>query len=423
MIKLLSRLDLHGSRIDRENGVIKGVSLIAMGDARGHDKKVDLKTLESVRDCAKGYGDGLRVKFNPSTFQHGVGSLLGYIPPKTIRIEEGKTVGDLHLYENFPNDAKEYLYEIAEKTPGNIGLSIEFSGDDEKIGDENFARCDQIYAATVVDLPAANPTGLFAEKEPYGDVDYADPGYQADKKKRYPLDTEKHVRAALSYINQEENASKYSSEDLTKVKNKIKSAAKKLGIKVEEMIMDEETITKLTTGIAAATAKATAEALKPILQKFAEGNGNGNGDDKNKGKKKEDDDNGDQDEGGDAEELAAAGVTDGDDAATKKSKLAAYRGSLDKPVSAMSGRELIQTIKSGNMQFFRETGNRPVRTNAEPRRGASDSPFEDRVKQQMANGCKSRGLAIARARRDHPAEYNEFMAKKNPNVQHLVVKK
>src|ERR1041384_3155419 len=71
-------------------------------------------------------------------------------------------------------------------------------------------------------------------KEPYGDVEYADPGYQSDKKKRYPIDTEEHVRAAWSYINQSDNAVKYSSEDLAKVRAKIKSAAKKHGIEISD---------------------------------------------------------------------------------------------------------------------------------------------------------------------------------------------
>lgn len=71
-----------------------------------------------------------------------------------------------------------------------------------------------------------------ADKEPYGDVSYADPGYQADKKKRYPLDTEEHVRAAWSYINMPKNASKYSSEQLSSIKGKIKAAMKRVGAEV-----------------------------------------------------------------------------------------------------------------------------------------------------------------------------------------------
>ena len=59
---------------------------------------------------------------------------------------------------------------------------------------------------------------------------YADPGYQSDKLKRYPIDTPEHVRAALSYIGQRDNAAKYSSGDLAKVKSAIYRAAKSFGI-------------------------------------------------------------------------------------------------------------------------------------------------------------------------------------------------
>ena len=62
--------------------------------------------------------------------------------------------------------------------------------------------------------------------KPYGDVEYADPGYQDDNKKRYPIDTEKHIRAAWSYINRPRNAGKYSADELTRIKNKIIAAWK-----------------------------------------------------------------------------------------------------------------------------------------------------------------------------------------------------
>lgn len=69
-----------------------------------------------------------------------------------------------------------------------------------------------------------------APKKPYGDVAYADPGYQSDKKKRYPLDTKAHVQAALTYIAQDRNAQQYSAGDLAKVKSAIAAAAKRFGI-------------------------------------------------------------------------------------------------------------------------------------------------------------------------------------------------
>jgi hypothetical protein len=68
--------------------------------------------------------------------------------------------------------------------------------------------------------------------KPYGNVEYADPGYQKDGKKRYPLDNETHIRAAWSYINQADNAAKYSAADLAKVKAKIQAAMKRIGADV-----------------------------------------------------------------------------------------------------------------------------------------------------------------------------------------------
>ena len=69
---------------------------------------------------------------------------------------------------------------------------------------------------------------------PYGDVEYADPGYQSDKRKRYPLDSKAHAQAAWAYINVAKNADKYSEDDLLKVKLAIKAACKKFGIDVSE---------------------------------------------------------------------------------------------------------------------------------------------------------------------------------------------
>jgi phage head maturation protease len=62
--------------------------------------------------------------------------------------------------------------------------------------------------------------------KPYGDVKYADPGYQADGKKRYPIDTEKHIRAAWNYINKPKNSGKYSSDHLASIKSRIVAAWK-----------------------------------------------------------------------------------------------------------------------------------------------------------------------------------------------------
>ncbi len=64
------------------------------------------------------------------------------------------------------------------------------------------------------------------EDTPYGSVDYADPGYQADGKKRYPIDTERHIRAAWNFINRPSNAQRYTTAQLDQVKARIVAAWK-----------------------------------------------------------------------------------------------------------------------------------------------------------------------------------------------------
>lgn len=70
-------------------------------------------------------------------------------------------------------------------------------------------------------------------KEPYGPsskAHYADPGYQHDGKKRYPLDSYERCRAAWSYINQKDNAAKYTPQQRARIKSRIKAAGKRYGI-------------------------------------------------------------------------------------------------------------------------------------------------------------------------------------------------
>jgi hypothetical protein len=55
----------------------------------------------------------------------------------------------------------------------------------------------------------------------YGDVPFAD-----TTNKKYPIDTEEHIRAAWSYINKGHDADKYSADDVQKIKDRIIAAWK-----------------------------------------------------------------------------------------------------------------------------------------------------------------------------------------------------
>lgn len=66
-------------------------------------------------------------------------------------------------------------------------------------------------------------------KQEYGDVSFADP-----TNKKYPIDTEGHVRAAWSYINKKSNADKYDSDEVDAIKGRITRAAKKFDIEISD---------------------------------------------------------------------------------------------------------------------------------------------------------------------------------------------
>ena len=63
----------------------------------------------------------------------------------------------------------------------------------------------------------------------YGDVKFADP-----TNNKYPIDTPEHVRAAWSYINHKDNAAKYTPDEVNTIKERIKRAAEKHGVEINE---------------------------------------------------------------------------------------------------------------------------------------------------------------------------------------------
>lgn len=80
-------------------------------------------------------------------------------------------------------------------------------------------------------------------KPPYGNVAYADPGFLDRQGKpakdgnglpRYPLNTAQRVRTGWGYIHHEDIAAQYTAEQLAHIKDKLKAAAAKFGIKVDD---------------------------------------------------------------------------------------------------------------------------------------------------------------------------------------------
>lgn len=134
---------------------IEGVSIISVGEAKGHGLFVDDVTLQEVKACAESYAGGVKVNLD-----HGAGikDIVGFCD--NFRIVGKKLVADLNLLETAEKRA--YVLEIAERMPDTFGISIAFSGPVRERDGQSFASCTELYSADLVQTPAANPTGLFS---------------------------------------------------------------------------------------------------------------------------------------------------------------------------------------------------------------------------------------------------------------------
>jgi len=145
--------------------LVQGVSVIMQGPAKGHFKfdendqpvpvYIDETTLQQVMACASTYTGGLRVNAGHYT---GVLDAAGFLA--NYRIDGEKLRADMTLFESF--EKFDHLLTLITTIPDTFGLSIDFSGPSDFREGKAFARCQEIYSADLVPVPAANEHGLFA---------------------------------------------------------------------------------------------------------------------------------------------------------------------------------------------------------------------------------------------------------------------
>jgi len=132
---------------------LNSVSILTVGEARGHNLKIDQTSLEQALKVAQSMK---RIKV---TMGHGapVTGILGYID--NFSIKGDRLLGDLNLFNT--NEAQ-FVEQLAQVLPEGFGISLTFSGVPEIMGAERFARVTEIYDCSIVSEPAANPAGMFS---------------------------------------------------------------------------------------------------------------------------------------------------------------------------------------------------------------------------------------------------------------------
>src|SRR5205809_5866007 len=102
--------------IDEAKGIIRDVSVVTIGEARGHDVLVDATTLQQVKKSAKQYKGGIKVAID-----HGSGfdGIVGYL--RNLHVDGDKLLADLHLLKSHPAFSR--VLELAKEIPDTFGLS------------------------------------------------------------------------------------------------------------------------------------------------------------------------------------------------------------------------------------------------------------------------------------------------------------
>jgi hypothetical protein len=165
--------------VDAGKGVIEGVSVCTMGEAKGHGVQLDSAFIDTVIDLGNGTErSGLKARFgHPNMCDSALGTFLGRF--KNFRRVGDIAKADLFLSESSketPNgDLHNYVLKMAADEPDMFGTSIVFEIGNYFSFDENgqkcaadyddetpvYVTCESLHACDVVDEPAAND-GLFS---------------------------------------------------------------------------------------------------------------------------------------------------------------------------------------------------------------------------------------------------------------------
>jgi hypothetical protein len=150
----LRRHFAFSGQFDKDTGVIEGVAICTIGEAKGHGLFVDLKFLEQLKACAEARRNK-RVRNNADHWS-GIKDVSGYF---TNHVIDGNTLrADWHIFEYA--EGRDLFFEMVKEIPDEFGISVSFEGEAEEIGRVYYARCENLISEDVVTQPAANP-GLF----------------------------------------------------------------------------------------------------------------------------------------------------------------------------------------------------------------------------------------------------------------------
>ena len=163
--------------VSESQGVMYGVSLLQVGEAKGHGLFIDKKSLESALESLKGKTLAAHITHNGAHQEDRMLLQIGFF--ESFYIEDDKLKAkEFKALQSFKEDEPERynrLFDLASEMPDAFGLSLVFEADlvyvledgkEELIIDsngKNGALVEVNSETDFVDAPAANRDGLFSE--------------------------------------------------------------------------------------------------------------------------------------------------------------------------------------------------------------------------------------------------------------------
>ena len=216
------------ARVDREAGIIRGASVAMVGEALGHGLLLDQTTIQQLVELGNARPQGIKARFtHPGMCDDGMGKQVARAKDFRVSANGLHALADLHFLDaatDTPDgNLRAYVMNMAEEVPEDFGLSVVMQldavwvmadGSEERAHpfedppegattDMPFARPLHLYAADVVDEPAANELGLFAESLSRGSFQRAEAAFSAiDQQARRlgwdPIDIARFTQRYLS---------------------------------------------------------------------------------------------------------------------------------------------------------------------------------------------------------------------------------
>jgi hypothetical protein len=148
---------------EMEEMELGGVSILEVGEAKGHDLFVDKTSLETALKLMGDAKNGVKVKMNHGS---GLDAVVGFA--RNPRIEGEKLVADLRLLRNSPHYG--LIKEMASEAPDQFGVSLAFVNESETIDGKDYIRPQSIASADLVFQPSRHEWIIRGDGEVYGKV-------------------------------------------------------------------------------------------------------------------------------------------------------------------------------------------------------------------------------------------------------------